>query len=94
MDRYDILESVWNVACRYEPDEIDEDQMRDGNWLVVWKFLPLDEILSNLDLLPEEFEPPNGYASDEFVYFKLSFNASENVICLSLHLPEYSSEGR
>ena len=88
-DRYDVLEATWNVASKHEPDDIRNDSERESNIVLIWKFLPLDHILSELDLLPEEFDAPTGYASNNHVYFKLSFNIPERVICLSLHLPEY-----
>ncbi|ACR79972.1 MAG: hypothetical protein PWQ27_1567 [Kosmotoga sp.] len=89
LDRYDVLEATWNVARKYEPDDIRNDSERESNIVLIWEFLPLDDILSELDLLPEEFDAPANYASNNHVYFKLSFSIPERVICLSLHLPEY-----
>jgi len=60
-------------------------------FIVIWKSLPLESILRELDIADDEFPAPENYEYKDRVYFKLSYSFKERLICLSLHLAEYGS---
>ncbi|GEM_PF-1048192 len=88
LDKYDVLEATWKVCYDRDPDEIKDDFRRSGYYRIVWKQLSLSEILENLDLSVDEFEEPDGPKASDKIYFKLSFDLTQKVICLSLHVSE------
>ncbi|RAM58275.1 hypothetical protein DS66_00115 [Mesotoga sp. SC_3PWM13N19] len=90
-EHYDVLEATWKVASDICPDEIKDDNQRDTFTIVVWKSLPLESILRELDITDDEFSAPEDYEYKDKVYFKLSYSFEERLICLSLHLAEYGS---
>jgi len=86
-----VLEAAWKVAKDTCPDEIRDDNQRDAFTIVVWKSLPLESILRELDITDDEFLAPDDYEYKDKVYLKLSYSFKERLICLSLHLAEYGS---
>ena len=86
-----MLEATWKVASDICPDEIKDDNQRDTFTIVVWRSLPLESILGELDITDDEFLAPEDYEYRDKVYFKLSYSFKERLICLSLHLAEYGS---
>jgi len=90
-EHYDVLEATWKVASDICPDEIKDDNQRDTFTIVVWKYLPLESILRELDITDDEFLAPEDHEYKDKVYFKLSYSFEERLICLSLHLAEYGS---
>ncbi len=90
-EHYDVLEATWKVAKDICPDEIRDDNQRDAFTIVVWKSLPLESILRELDITDDEFLAPENYEYKDRVYLKLSYSFKERLICLSLHLAEYGS---
>jgi hypothetical protein len=90
-EHHDVLEATWKVAKDICPDEIKDDNQRDSFTIVIWKSLPLEAILRELDITDDEFLAPENYEYKDRVYFKLSYSFKERLICLSLHLAEYGS---
>ena len=90
-EHYDVFEAAWNVAKDICPDEIRDDNQRDEFTIVVWRSLPLESILIELEIVDDEFPTPEDYKFKDRVYFKLSYSFEERLICLSLHLAEYGS---
>jgi hypothetical protein len=90
-EHYDVLEATWKVAKDICPDEIRDDNQRDAFTIVVWKSLPLESILRELDITDDEFLAPENYEYKDRVYLKLSYSFKERLICLSLHPAEYGS---
>jgi len=86
-----VLEATLKVAKDICPDEIRDDNQRDSFTIVVWKSLPLESILRELDITDDEFLAPENYEYQDKVYLKLSYSFKERLICLSLHLAEYGS---
>ena len=86
-----MLEATLKVAKDICPDEIRDDNQRESFTIVVWKSLPLESILRELDITDDEFLAPDNYEYKDKVYFKLSYSFKERLICLSLHLAEYGS---
>jgi len=79
------------VAKDICPDEIRDDSQRDSFTIVVWKSLPLESILRELDITGDEFLASENYEYKDKVYFKLSYSFKERLIYLSLHPAEYGS---
>jgi len=53
-----VLEATWKVAKDICPDEIRDDSQRDSFTIVVWKSLPLQSILRELDITDDESLAP------------------------------------
>ncbi len=57
-ERYDVLEATWKVAKDICPDEIRDDNQRESFTIVVWKSLPLESILRELNITGDESLAP------------------------------------
>ncbi|TYC03110.1 MAG: hypothetical protein FXF54_01270 [Kosmotoga sp.] len=86
-DRHDVLKALWKVASNITP-EFAEDTKNSGFEIIIWKYIPLKEILNELELNEEKFNIPNGNHSNNRIYLKFSYKPGI-LKCLSLHFSDY-----
>jgi len=81
----ETIKAVW-VVIKNRPLNIETDRSGKSGWILIWKDIPLMEVLNQLELEPRDIHFSRQEISEKRVYVKFKYLKDNPIIIISLHL--------